>query len=132
MVQNDASGVAGRCLAVGGLELAENLGFTQNHGIETGGHAEKMSDGFFIFVRVDVAFKVFDLGVADAGPAVQHLTSQIAFAHGEEFHAVTCGKDERFMDGTTEGQSPCAGIGILDKSETLTDVHGSSAVVQTN
>ena len=36
------------------------------------------------------------------------------------------------MDGTTEGQSPCAGIGILDKSETLTDVHGSSAVVQTN
>ena len=39
---------------VGGLELSENLGLADHHGIETGGHAEQMMNRFAAFVPVEV------------------------------------------------------------------------------
>ena len=40
--------------SVGGLELSQNLGLADHHGIQAGGHAEQMVDGIAAFVPVKV------------------------------------------------------------------------------
>ena len=44
-IENWAGESAVERLAVGDLELAENFGFAEKHGIEAGGDAEQMADG---------------------------------------------------------------------------------------
>ena len=39
---------------VGGLQLAEDLRFADDHGIEAGGDAEEMMDGLAAFVAVEL------------------------------------------------------------------------------
>ena len=130
VIENDARGVAGRGLAVGLLELAQDLRLAQNHGVEAGGHAEEVAHGLVVDVAVGVGLEILDLGAPGHGPVAQHLLGHVARAHGEQLHAVAGGEDQRLVDGASQGKGPGVGIRVLDEREALAHVDGGGPVVQ--
>ena len=80
---------------VGFLHLSENLRFTDNHGIETGGHAEQMPHSIFLakFVKVRIEIVGIDVKVimqesAKVGVAVGGVGNDLDAVAGGDHHAL--------------------------------------------
>ena len=72
-VENWASESAVERLAVGDLELAENFGFAEKHGIEAGGDAEEMANGVGAHPAVDTSRKIRARDAVIGGEEGLHL-----------------------------------------------------------
>ena len=106
MSADRADGAGG---GVGFLDLAENLGFADNHRIQARGHAEEVADRVFLaeFVEMRVEFvggevKVVVQESAQVGVAVGGV--------GDDLHAIAGGDDHALFDSGI-GVEIAAGIG---------------------
>ena len=129
-VDDGACAVALGGLAVGGLELSEDLRFAENQGIQTGGHVEQVPDGFVVLVLIEVGFQFLDAVSAGFCPAFEGASSrQVALADHEHFHAVAGGEDERLADAVSRGDGPGVRSAEVGEREFFAHVHRGGAVV---
>ena len=100
-------------IAVGGLELAQDLRFAHHHGIQAGGHAEQVMDGVLAFVPVKIRL---DRIRRDQARLLQKLVHQrlrvgrIVGGDGD-LHAVAGGEDACFGDALRGTCSSCRASG---------------------
>ena len=132
VVQDDTCGVACCGLPVGVLELAQDLGLAKDHGVQARGNREEVPHSIVVVVGVDVGLEIPGGGVPGAGPQLKHAGSDVPCAHGEQFHPVAGGEDERLLDGAAQGQCPFLGRGVVHESKAFAHIHLGRAVVQTN
>ena len=62
-IEHDSHRAIFRCFSVGGFDLPEDLGLSDDHGIEAGGHTKKMADGIHVPVEVEVRVQMDGVGV---------------------------------------------------------------------
>jgi len=117
----------------GFFQLAEDLGFADDHGVQRRSYAEEMANGVAIFEVIEVAgevdavagFGVFE----EAGDAVVGI---FLFVSGDDdFDAVAGGEDEAFVDavGAAEEFESTGERGRV-KGKTLTHFYGRGAMIQ--
>ena len=109
LVELSANGAYGAGGGVGLFDLAENLGFADDHGIQARSHAEEMADGVFLaeFVEVRVEFFGGQMEV------VVQESAQVGVAVGgvgHDLHAIAGGDDHALFDPGI-GVEIAAGIG---------------------
>ena len=129
-VENDAHAVGGNGLAIGSLELAENLGFAQHHGVEAGGYGEQMAHGVEILVNIDIVAQFIHIRATGGGPAVQKLPGRVSRAGGQQFHAVAGGKNQGLIDVAFTGHGPGIGGAEIHKGESFPHIHAGCAVIE--
>ena len=133
-LSGDGADLAGD--SVGLFDLAEDLGFADDHAVERAGDAEEMADGFALLEFVDVRLDV----VRGDGKVLMEEAKEIGFGlglggfvvvlQGEEFDAVTGGEDKPFADSglMEEGAGGVGETGGGD-GEALADLDGRGDVV---
>ena len=89
-----------------------------------------MSHGFQIFVDVDVGPEFVGLRPARLRPAVQHLAGHVARTGGQQFHAITGGKNHGLAHRADTGQRPVFLVAVVDQGETFAHVHTRRAVIE--
>ena len=131
-VENHARGMAVHSLAVGVLQLTQDLGFAQDHGIQAGGHGKQMAHGFQVLMNVDVRPEFVGFRAARPGPAFQHLAGHVARARGQQFHAITGGKNHGLAHRPGTGQGPMLLVTVVYQGEALAHIHARRAVIETH
>ena len=99
-VEDDAGGFEFGGIAIGCLDLPQNLGLSHHHGIETGGDPEYVANGRFGVVAVEVWFQCFKGEMMefchealDPGNAAGNITGG-----GVNFYPVTGGNNDPLND----------------------------------
>jgi len=106
-VDDDSGGLGRHGVAIGGLELPEDLRFAEDQGIEPGGHGEKVFHRLQPAVGVEVRGQFRLVLAADLGPGRQHLGGRIAPGRVDHhhLHPVAGGQDQGLAEsGRTMGQ----------------------------
>ena len=91
-----------------------------------------MAHGFQILMNVDVRPEFVGFGTARPGPAFQHLAGHVARARGQQFHAITGGKNHGLAHRSRTGQSPMLLVAVVDQGEAFAHVHARRAVIETH
>jgi len=118
---------------VGLLDLAEDLGFADDHGIERAGDAEEMADGLalaeLVEVRLEGGGRNGEVLLQEA-EEVWRITVAGVVLNGDELDAVAGGEDEGFADSGLMGEGAC-GVGEAGggNGEALADLDGRGGVV---
>ena len=134
-VQTRAGGMVLQRDFVGLLELAEDLGLADDHGVQAAGDFEQVLQAVRFSQRINFVIhhavesvvgdeEFFQLGECPLGGER---------CGGVDLHAVAGREDGRFAGDAGFAQGPeRAGDGGLGKGEALAQLHGRGAVAQTN
>src|ERR1700687_3661590 len=106
-IEDRASGALFVRETVSLADLAEDFGFTEQHGIESGGDLEEVAHGFAIIVMIKRA--VQDIGANGVKLAEKRRETGGAFVGGfrrdtVDFTAIASRQDERFLQDATGAQ----------------------------
>ncbi len=95
-VDDDARGRLGHGVAVGRLELAEDLGFAEDQGIEARGHAEQVFHGVHALMGIEMRGQAGRVLTAHLGPGRQDVGFGIAvrYVGHQHLHPVAGGKHQ--------------------------------------
>ncbi len=123
---------AGASHGEGFLDLAENLRLADDHGIQTGGDAEKMANGLLIVVLIDVRRK--QSGV-EAELAMQKAgqVGALAIDSGQHLDAVA-GGDDHALCHAGQGSQGARGFGqfVARDGDALAQLDGRGFVVDSD
>jgi len=125
-VQNDTGGLVFSGVAVGGLDLSQDLRLAHHHGIEAGGDPEDMADGIFAVVAVQVRLQVVvgDMveicqKTADTGDSPGNVAGG-----GIDLHPVAGGDDDPLHDPFQGAELPQRFFDVVGrKGHFFPDIH---------
>jgi len=86
---------------IGFADLAKDFGFTEEEGVEPGGHAEEMANGGAIVVLVEDAIENVEANGMEFAEEGRQAGSAFVGSfgrHAVDFAAVAGGEDERFFE----------------------------------
>ena len=128
-------------LAIGALELAEDLRFAEHHGVEAGRHGEQVVDRFPSLMDVDIGGELHHLPPLGGGPCLKHESRNVALTDGEDFDAVAGGKNQRLIQRRfrcavfargAERNGPRLFGAVIRQCETFPYLNSGGAVVEPN
>src|SRR5579862_4685472 len=122
--------------AIGFADLAKNFGFAEDHGIEPGSHAEKVTDGVAIVMMVERAVEQIELDGVEIAEIAGESGGGLMGGFGRNavnFAAVAGGEDQRFVEDAA-GAELFGGLASLlgGEGHTLADLNWGRAVIQTD
>ncbi len=117
-----------------GLHLPGNFGLADHHGVEAGGDAKDVRDGFFVVEAIEAA----PLRGVEGKVAHEQFADGFGGSRGvagpeDEFGAIAGGQDGDFLDAAraSERVQGCV-TAVFADPETLADFHLGGAMVQAN
>ena len=119
-------------MAVGRLELAEDLRLAENQRVQARGHAEQVLHGVQALVLVDVRGQSGLVLAAMLGPGGQNRGLGVAARHvgDEHLHPVAGGKDKGFAQAGIAAHQKFAEPGTVAQGERLPDFHAGGLMVE--
>jgi len=128
--RTDGAGLARH--GVGGLHLAEDLRFAEDHRIQPGSHAHHVAHGVVVLVDIGAGTQLIEIETVVVGQPAQHFVGGQLVLLQVQLAAVAGGEDRRLAAGR-EATELLQGLDQLlgGEGHALADVHRGGLVVDT-
>jgi hypothetical protein len=118
---------------IGFADLAKDFGFTEEEGVEPGGHAEEMANGGAIVVLVEDAIENVGANGMEFAEEGRQAGSAFVRSFGRnavDFAAVAGGEDERFFEEAAGAEFVGGAASLFGgEGDALAELERSGAVI---
>jgi hypothetical protein len=127
-IEDDPSGMMSDRLSIGLFNLTQDLRFSKDHGVQTGGYPKKVLNSFIGPQNINLRQKVLRALLNPAGPMAQQFPDRPLrlFRSKQEFNPVAGGQEEGFCKPRQRGRS----ILGYKSGQAFPQFHGSGIMIK--